>query len=57
MKSAIASVIALGSAVFLSPAHADTYVFTTTIAVPPSALTTEGLFINSTSAFSTPSRN
>jgi PEP-CTERM motif len=42
MKSAIVSVIALGSAAFLSPAQADTYVFQTTIAVPPSTANTIG---------------
>jgi hypothetical protein len=44
MKSAIVSVIALASAALLSPAHADTYVFTNTIAVPPTASNTTGLF-------------
>ena len=40
MKSVIVSVIALGSAAFLSPAHADTYQFTAAIAVPTSTFNT-----------------
>src|ERR1700730_3696687 len=40
LKSPIISVIALGSAAFLSPAHADTYALTTTIAIPTSAFNT-----------------
>ena len=45
--SAAVSVIALGSAVFLSPAQADTYVLTTIIQVPPSTLNHQGgQFVN-----------
>ena len=45
--SATVSVIALGSAVFLSPAQADTYVLTTIIQVPPSTLNHQGgQFVN-----------
>jgi hypothetical protein len=40
MRSVIVSVIALGSAAFLSPAQADTYVFQAAIAVPSSTFNT-----------------
>ena len=62
MKSVIVSVIALGSAAFLSPAHADTYQFTAAIAVPRARSTRPhhpvGAYLErSTSAFSTLRRN
>jgi hypothetical protein len=60
MKSAIVSatvsVIALGSAVFLSPAQADTYELTTIIQVPPSTLNQQGgQFVNFDISFFDPS--
>jgi PEP-CTERM motif len=54
--SATVSVIALGAAVFLSPAQADTYELTTIIQVPPSTLNQQGdKFVNFDISFFDPS--
>ena len=62
MKSAIVSVIAFGSAAFLSPAQADTYAFQAAIAYLRARSTRPhhpvGAYLErSTSAFSTLRRN